>query len=46
MKKKGVKNELNLLYVIENKCRKNVRKLPSGDVDEIKRVKTTLWRCR
>jgi hypothetical protein len=31
--------------VIENKWRKNVRKVLSGDVDENKRVKITLWRC-
>ena len=38
----GAKNEGNLHYVIENKCRKNVRNRPFRDVDENTRVKTPL----
>jgi hypothetical protein len=31
--------------VVENKCRKNVRKGVSRDVHENKLVKIALWRC-
>jgi hypothetical protein len=43
--KKGSKNEHKLLYVIENKYRKNSRLLACQDIAENKRVIVVLPRC-
>ena len=44
-KNAGGKNEEEFGDVIENTCRKNVRKQVSRGVDENKTVKITLSRC-